>query len=62
MWTELFLANKKYLLEAIDDIQLRIDEYKTAIINDDEERLMELLQEGTDKKEIADKKAREKRQ
>ena len=62
MWTELFLANKKYLLEAIDDIQTRILEYKTAIENDDEERLMELLQDGTEKKEIADKKAREKRQ
>ena len=62
MWTELFLSNKKYLLEAISDIQLRIEEYKTAIENDDEEKLMELLQDGTEKKEIADKKAREKKQ
>ena len=60
MWTELFLGNKEYLLQAIEDVEKRIAEYKEAIINEDEQRLMELLQDGTEKKEIADKKAREK--
>lgn len=61
MWTELFLGNKEYLLQAIEDVEKRIAEYKEAIINEDEQRLMELLQDGTEKKEVADKKAREKR-
>lgn len=60
MWTELFMANKKYLLEAISDLENRIAEYKEAIENEDEERLMELLKDGTEKKEIADKAARKK--
>ncbi|MBO7178673.1 MAG: prephenate dehydrogenase, partial [Clostridia bacterium] len=57
MWTELFLGNKEYLLQAIEDVEKRIAEYKDAIINEDEQRLMELLQDGTEKKEIADKKS-----
>lgn len=61
MWTELFLGNKEYLLQAIEDVEKRIAEYKEAIINEDEQKLMELLQDGTEKKEVADKKAREKR-
>ncbi len=61
MWTELFLGNKEYLLQAIEDVEKRIAEYKDAIINEDEQRLMELLQDGTEKKEIADKKSREKK-
>lgn len=61
MWTELFLANKEYLIDAIDDIQARILEYRQAIKNDDEDKLMELLKDGSEKKEIIDKKAREKR-
>jgi len=61
MWTELFLGNKEYLLDAISDVEKRIAEYKEAIMNEDEQKLMELLQDGTEKKEIADKKARSKK-
>ena len=61
MWTELFLGNKEYLLQAIEDVEKRIAEYKEAIMNEDEQRLMELRQDGTEKKEIADKKSREKK-
>ena len=61
MWTELFLGNKEYLLQAIEDVEKRIAEYKEAIMNEDEQRLMELLQDGTEKKELADKKSREKK-
>ena len=60
MWTELFMANKEYLLEAIEDLEKHIAEYKEAIKEGDEERLKELLQKGTEMKEIADKKARKK--
>ena len=60
MWTELFMANKEYLIEAIDDLEARIHEYREAIASGDEKQLMELLQYGTECKETADKLARRK--
>ena len=60
MWTELFMANKDYLLSAIEDLEKHIGEYKQAIQNGDEEQLKELLKLGTEMKESADKKARQK--
>ncbi len=60
MWTELFMANKEYLLDAITDLEKHITEYKRAIQNGNEEELMELLKLGTEMKESADKKARQK--
>lgn len=60
MWTELFMANKDYLLSAIEDLEKHIGEYKQAIQNGDEEQLKELLKLGTEMKESAGKKARQK--
>ncbi|MBQ8178477.1 MAG: prephenate dehydrogenase/arogenate dehydrogenase family protein [Clostridia bacterium] len=60
MWTELFMANKEYLLDAITDLEKHIAEYKEAIQSGDEEHLKELLMVGTEMKESADKKARQK--
>ncbi len=60
MWTELFLENREFLLDAISDLQVRIAEYKEALENSDEEKLMSLLKEGNDIKELIDKKARKK--
>ena len=60
MWTELFMANKEYLLEAIEDLEKHVAEYKNAIQSGDEEKLKALLQEGSEMKEVADKKARKK--
>jgi prephenate dehydrogenase len=46
MWSELFLENKDYLLEEISGLIGRLQEYQSAIDNDDKEKLEELLAEG----------------
>ena len=60
MWTELFMANKENLIEAIEDLEKHIAEYKKAIVNGDEDLLKALLADGTACKEVADKLARRK--
>ena len=51
MWTELFLMNREPLLEEIDNIIDRLSEYRTAIENNDEKNLKQLLKEGRELKE-----------
>ncbi len=46
MWTPLFMLNKEPLCFEIDFIIERLKEYRDAMMNDDSERLKELLKEG----------------
>lgn len=46
MWTPLFMLNKEPLCFEIDFIIERLKEYRDAMLNDDSERLKELLKEG----------------
>ena len=50
MWTELFLENKDNILFEINTILKHINEYKTAIENEDAEELRALLDEGRKRK------------
>lgn len=54
MWTELFLENKDNLVFEIDSIIKSLNEYKTAIENEDKETLIKLLDDGRKKKEQID--------
>ena len=54
MWSELFLENKAPLLFEIETLINSLNEYKTAIINDDQDRLKELLRDGRIAKENID--------
>ena len=51
MWTELFLDNKKPLLDEIDIIINSLQQYRDAIANDDAQTLCNLLREGRIAKE-----------
>lgn len=54
MWAELFLSNKENIL---DELTFYIDslmEYKEAIEADDEEKLIQILDEGRRRKEEVD--------
>ncbi len=46
MWTELFLENKDYLLREVDGLIERLQEYSTAMKNDDYDTLHKLLDDG----------------
>lgn len=46
MWSELFMCNKTALLNEINCILEHITEYRDAIVNDDTERLIEILRDG----------------
>lgn len=55
MWTELFLDNPEPLIEEIDGLIGRLEDYSSALKNRDEEKLMELLREGRVRKLEIDK-------
>lgn len=57
MWTELFLENKENIIFEIDTLIDNLKQYSDAIKADDANMLMELLRDGTQKKERADKGA-----
>lgn len=46
MWTELFFENKSNLLAELDGIINRLNEYKSALNEDDHEKMQQLLLEG----------------
>lgn len=46
MWSELFMCNKTALLNEINCILEHITEYRDAIVNDDTERLTQILRDG----------------
>lgn len=54
MWAELFMANKDNVLKEIDWLVAFLNEYKYAIMNNDEEYLVRILDEGSKKKTALD--------
>lgn len=61
MWSELFIDNGDKLCPQIDYLIDRLKEYRDAIENKDCERLNALLQDGVDKKAVAEKAIKDKR-
>ncbi|MBQ8555857.1 MAG: prephenate dehydrogenase [Clostridia bacterium] len=51
MWTELFFDNREALLPVVEDLVLRVTEYRDALRDDDREAMMRLLREGRETKE-----------
>ena len=54
MWTELFLENGDLLLPALDDLILRLNQYRDALASGDPARLEPVLREGRVCKEALD--------
>ncbi len=54
MWTELFLENNDLLLPALDDLIMRLNEYRDALCAADPEKLLPVLREGRIAKEALD--------
>lgn len=56
MWTELFLLNREPLLSELDALIGHLNEYRSALKTADGQQLYALLKEGTERKEIVDRK------
>ena len=54
MWTELFMDNADLLVPSIDDLIMRLSQYRKALAERDEHELHELLKEGRIMKEALD--------
>ncbi len=54
LWTELFMENKKNLIEKIDDFQKKLTELKVALITEDSETLIREFRESTKRRESID--------
>ncbi len=54
MWTELFLENNDLLLPAVDDLIMRLNQYRDALASADPQKLMPVLREGRECKEALD--------
>ncbi len=54
MWSELFLENRDNLINEIDSIVGNLLQYKEAMVNDDRQRLEELLKDGKELKQKID--------
>ena len=54
MWCELFLSNKKNVLQELDFFIESLKAYRTAIENEDSDQLITLLDEGRRRKEEVD--------
>lgn len=54
MWAELFLSNKENILFELDSYITSLQSYKDAILRDDEDALIALLDEGRRRKEEVD--------
>lgn len=54
MWATLFLQNRENLVYELDSIIKSLDEYRTAIKNNDRKYLVELLHEGCECKAFVD--------
>lgn len=59
MWTELFMLNRENLLGEMDALIDHLREYRDALETADEARMRQLLQAGTERKEIVDRKGDE---
>ncbi len=54
MWTELFLENKNNLISEISTLIDHLNEYKSALENDNQDELKKLLKNGRELKEAID--------
>ena len=54
MWAELFLENKENVLFELDTYLDSLKAYRDALIRDDKETLIALLEEGKHRKEEVD--------
>lgn len=54
MWAELFLENKDNLLSELDTLIDHLTQYRNAIDDDDQTRLIDLLEQGKRRKEEVD--------
>ncbi|MDD3766956.1 MAG: prephenate dehydrogenase [Eubacteriales bacterium] len=54
LWSELFLANKEFLIEEIDRFQHSLERLKSAIANDDKDKLQSILAKVRKDKEMVD--------
>ncbi len=54
LWAELFLSNKKNLLDQIELFEKKLNEFKNAIINDDCDKMKMLMKESTRRREMFD--------
>ena len=54
MWAELFLDNRENILQELDWMIGFLEEYRQAILQDDEEDLIRILKEGSDRKVAID--------
>ena len=54
MWAELFMSNKENVLFELDSYIQNLEAYKDAILRDDEDTLIALLDEGRKRKEEVD--------
>lgn len=61
MWAELMLGNRDNLLAEIEVLKKNITEYESALKENDEGRLRELLEDGSQKKEICERQRRERK-
>ena len=59
MWTELFMFNREMLLNELDALIMHLNEYRDALAQGNADHMCALLQEGTDRKEIVDRKGDE---
>ena len=56
MWSELFLLNKKYLVNEIDIFINELEKIKDYLAANDKENLMKMMQKSTERKIKFDKK------
>ncbi len=54
MWAELFLSNRDNVLSELDQYIYALNQYRAAIIEKDEQMLIDLLEEGRKRKEEVD--------
>ena len=50
LWTELFISNKEKLCAHIDSFQKKMEEFRTAIMEEDSQKLKEMLEETREKR------------
>lgn len=55
MWSELFLCNKKALLEKMNEFSYQFDAFKTALENSDRDKMREMMKKSTIRREKFDK-------
>ncbi len=54
MWTELFFENKNFVLDELDILINNLNDYKSALENNDKDKMISLLDEGRKIKEEVD--------